>query len=170
MIATGKAAEPGFEAEYVDLFALAQRSAQRVVGDPHRAEDIAAETLARTLASWSRVRTYSRPFVVRVATNLALDQVRRRKPPLERMLDDRGPEDDVLARLVLDAALRQLSRRQRQVLVLRYVLGLGEADVAEVLRINAGTVKMHVHRGLESLRRRLGVDLEEVCDAAPVTA
>lgn len=162
------AGEADFERAYVDLFALAQRSAYRVVGDLDTAEDIAAETLARTLASWARVRTYAVPFVVRVATNLALDHVRRRRPSPERVPAQGGPEDDVLARVVLQAALKRLSRRQRQVLVLRYVLGLGEAEVAEVLRINPGTVKVHAHRGLDSLRRRIGVDLEEVGNAAPV--
>jgi hypothetical protein len=59
---------------------LAKRAACKVVGNDATAEDIAAETLARALVAWHRVEGYAAPFVMRVATNLALDEVRRRKP------------------------------------------------------------------------------------------
>lgn len=160
----------GFEAAYVDLFVLAKRAAQRVLGNAAAAEDIAAETLARTLVAWSRVERYAEPFVVRVASNLALDEVRRRKPRLDPVPVEGAPQDEVVHRLALVAALGRLSHRQRQVLVLRYVVGLDEREVAEVLRINPGTVKVHVHRGLSSLRRRFGVVPEEVAADAAVLA
>jgi RNA polymerase sigma factor (sigma-70 family) len=154
--------EREFEAEYVGLFVLAQRAATRVVGDAGVAEEIAAETLARALMSWARIRTYCQPFVIRVATNLALDTVRRRKPRLDPVPQPGTPQDEVVVRLALVAALGRLSHRQRQVLVLRYVIGLDEREVADVLHINPGTVKTHLRRGLESLRRRFGVVPEEV--------
>jgi RNA polymerase sigma factor (sigma-70 family) len=175
MNAIAKACEHGFEAEYVGLFVLAQRAAQRVVGSVDQAEDLAAETLARTLASWSRVHSYAEPFVIRVATNLALDEVRKRKrrwdlDQLPRPQSVSAPQEDVVPRLVLVAALGRLSARQRQVLVLRYVIGLNEQEVADVLRIDAGTVKVHTRRGLASLRRRYGVIPEEVTSAASATS
>jgi RNA polymerase sigma factor (sigma-70 family) len=159
MIAT---IEREFEAEYVGLFVLAQRAAARVVGDASVAEEIAAETLARALVKWARVQSYCQPFVIRVATNLALDTVRRRTPRLDPVAPPDAPEDGVLIRLALVAALGRLSHRQRQVLVLRYVIGLDEREVADVLQINPGTVKTHVRRGLQALRRRFGVVPEEV--------
>jgi RNA polymerase sigma factor (sigma-70 family) len=159
MIATS---ERNFEAEYVDLFVLAQRAATRVVGDSGVAEEIAAETMARTLVKWARVQSYCQSFVVRVATNLALDSVRRRKPRLDAVPPAGTPEDELVARLALVAALGRLSHRQRQVLVLRYVVGLDEREIADALQINPGTVKTHVRRGLQALRRRFGVVPEEV--------
>jgi RNA polymerase sigma factor (sigma-70 family) len=169
--AIDKARERGFEAEYVGLFVRAQRAAARVVGSADEAEDLAAETLARTLASWSRVQTYAEPFVIRVATNLAIDEVRKRKRKwnLEQLPPPPGPQEEIAPRLVLVAALGRLSARQRQVLVLRYVVGLNEQEVADVLRIDPGTVKVHVRRGLASLRRRYGVVAEEVTSAAAAT-
>jgi RNA polymerase sigma factor (sigma-70 family) len=168
MSGAAAAPSPGFEAEYLELFVLAKRAAHRVVANAAGAEDIAAETLARTLVAWHKVERYAQPFVIRVATNLALDEVRRRKPRLDPVPQAGAPQDDVVHRLALVAALGRLSHRQRQVLVLRYVVGLDEREVAEVLRIDPGTVKVHVHRGLISLRRRFGVVPQEVADAVVV--
>lgn len=172
MGAITRAYEHGFEAEYLGLFVLAQRAAHRVVGNVDQAEDLAAETLARTLSSWSRVQGYAEPFVIRVATNLALDEIRKRKRRwnLDHLPPPHSPQEDVAPRLVLVAALGRLSARQRQVLVLRYVVGLNEQEVADVLRIDPGTVKVHVRRGLASLRRRYGVAPEEVTSATPATS
>ena len=57
-------------------------------------------------------------------------------------------------RVVLDA-VRSLPDRQREVLVLRYWLDLGEAEIAEVLGIAPGTVKTHARRGLDALAAHL---------------
>jgi RNA polymerase sigma-70 factor (sigma-E family) len=54
------------------------------------------------------------------------------------------------------AALARLPRRRREVLVLRYYLGLSEADIAAVLGISPGTVKSTAARGLAALARDLG--------------
>jgi len=58
-------------------------------------------------------------------------------------------------RLVL-AALAALPGRRREVLVLRFYLGLPVSEVAAVLGISQGSVKSATARGLESLARRLG--------------
>ncbi len=58
------------------------------------------------------------------------------------------------ARLGL-AALRGLSERQREVLVLRYWADLSEAEIAAALGISAGSVKTHAHRGTVALARIL---------------
>lgn len=144
----------------MELFVRAQRVARRIAGEP-AAEDIAAETLTRALVGWRRVRAYPQPWVTRVATNLALDTVRRRQPavalPTSEELDEA-----VVRRLALVAGLRRLSRRQREVLVLRYVLGLEEAEIAPVLGLSPGTVSTHTRRGLAAMRRRFAADPEEV--------
>jgi RNA polymerase sigma factor (sigma-70 family) len=53
-------------------------------------------------------------------------------------------------------ALTRLPRRRREVLVLRYYLGLSEAEIAAVLGISAGTVKSTAARALAALARDLG--------------
>ena len=54
------------------------------------------------------------------------------------------------------AALAALPSRRREVLVLRYWLGLTEAEIAAVLGISTGTVKSTAARGLAALARELG--------------
>src|ERR1039457_4839608 len=54
------------------------------------------------------------------------------------------------------AALRRLPRRRREVLVLRYYLGLSEAEIAAVLGISSGTVKSTAARAMAALARHLG--------------
>ena len=53
---------------------------------------------------------------------------------------------DTAVRLALDAVLRQLTRRQRAVIVLRYYEDLPEAEVAEILGCSVGTVRSQTHR------------------------
>ena len=54
------------------------------------------------------------------------------------------------------AAVARLPRRRREVLVLRYWLGLPEAEIAAVLGISPGTVKLTAARGIAALARQLG--------------
>ena len=54
------------------------------------------------------------------------------------------------------AAIRRLPDRQREALVLRYYLDLGEEDIARTMRISRGTVKSTISRALAALGRILG--------------
>ena len=66
------------------------------------------------------------------------------------------PADRQALGSLIRSALAALPRRQRAVLVLRYLEDLPEASVAELLGCSAGTVKTHAHRGLRALRASLG--------------
>ncbi len=138
------------------------RTAWLLVGDAHRAEELAQAALVRTYATWDRIRNddplgYAR----RVLANLRVDTWRRRRrevlsppdllpdraaPEAERHVDDR----DLLVR-----ALALLTPRQRRIVVLRHLVGLPEADVAAALGISVGTVKSTASRGLATLRATL---------------
>ena len=67
-----------FEDAYDSMQRSAYRVAYRLLGDRTAAEDVAAEALARAYARWSLVSGHARPWVVTVATNLALDVGRKR--------------------------------------------------------------------------------------------
>src|SRR4051812_16125029 len=100
-----------------------------MLGNRAAAEDVVAEAFARALARWSKVEhlDHRDAWVHRVAINLALDTLRRPPPPIERPGPDEGSEPArAELRLVLTAALRRLSRRQREAVVLRYLGGLSE--------------------------------------------
>src|SRR5438105_10692468 len=151
--------DDSFEEAFDHLFARAERVAFRLLGNAAAAEDVAAETLMRTFADWPRVRNleYRDAWVLRVATNLAIDACRRRKLPVQ--LAAAASEEDVIALgLTLAAALSSLPRRQRDAVALHYLSGFSDEEVAQALGIAVGTVKTHIHRGMEALRRALGDD------------
>ncbi len=151
-----------FEGAFDDLFERARWLATRLLGDRAAGEDTAAEALARTWLHWTKVRglDYRVAWVLQVTNNLCLDQLRRRRAVVTVACCP-DPTDVVALRLALAAALRTLPRRQREVVVLRHLADLPETEVASVLGITAGTVGAHLHRGLASLRGRLGDDREE---------
>jgi RNA polymerase sigma factor (sigma-70 family) len=141
-----------FDSAFVRLFVLAARTARRLLRDEARAEDVAAETLARAFARWSHVEPFAEQWVTRVAVNLALDGLRREARRKEVPPADVSPEDPT-SRLAVEAALARLPRRQREAVVLRYALDLDEATAADVLGISVPTLHTHVKRALARLRR-----------------
>ena len=150
-----------FEEAFEDLYARAYGVAYQLLGRRSESEDVAQETLARAFVRWRRIRSYAEAWVVRVAGNLAIDAWRRRQR-VETNADAEsrgafapGPDGQ---RVDLHRALDTLSRRQREVLVLRFLADLPEADVAKVLGCSVGSVKQHASRGLAILRTSMAVD------------
>jgi RNA polymerase sigma-70 factor (sigma-E family) len=132
-----------------------------LTGDRAQAEDLAQEALVRAWWRWARVRTLDRPetYVRKVLVNRHRSLLRRvllearhaGRTREEGAYLPAGGEDG----LVLGAAVRRLSPRQRAVLVLRYHEDLTEAEVARLLRLPLGTVKTLARRGLAKLRAEL---------------
>jgi RNA polymerase sigma-70 factor (sigma-E family) len=155
----------GYEEQFEHLYARAYGVAYQLLGRRPEAEDVAQETLARCFVHWRKVRDYAEAWVVRVAGNLAIDAWRRNRR-IDATVDDvstattptPGPDPQ---RVDLHRALRQISRRQREVLVLRFLADLPEAEVARALGCSVGSVKQHAARGLAALRTTAGLELEE---------
>lgn len=151
--------EDFFRREYRPAF----RVANRILGNVTEAEDVAAEALARALALWHQIShlRYREAWVLRVATNAALD-VARRKPRGSHSPEPGEFEDALIIRVALVTALETLPKRQREVIMLRYLAGLPEDDVASCLGLSVNSVKKHRQRGIAVLRARLGSGLEGV--------
>lgn len=143
-----------FEALFDEAFDHCCAVARRIVRDDAVAEELAAEAFARAWARWWWLaRQPARiGWVVRVTTNLALDAVRRKRPPVEAAAAAVAPDEAVVLRDALAAALRALPQRQRAAIALRYLADLPEAEVAAAMGVSAGSVKTHLHRGLATLR------------------
>lgn len=155
------------------------RALDLVCGDLGRAEELAQEALVRLWQHWPRVRRLERPaaWLHRVAMNLAVSDHRRRGAErralgrvASRALVDAQPGDDGADEGPVRAALARLPERQRIAIVLRYLLDLPVADVAEVLELSPGAVRALTFRAVEALRADLAfadppfvpdVDLEE---------
>lgn len=134
-------------------------------GDLDAAADAADEALVRALERWSRVRAMDSPeaWTLTVGRNLLRRRFRRRTHE-RRLIEDRPTtETDDFSGQVDDAvtvwdAVAGLSPRERETLALRYVMGLTEAEVADVLGAPAGTVSASLTRARRRLRGVLGRD------------
>jgi RNA polymerase sigma-70 factor (ECF subfamily) len=134
------------------------------VGNQHDAEDLTTLTFMRMIVSLPRYRPSSTPFAAwlfRIAHNLAVDHFRAAARARARI--GRAParhvsaEDEaltVLDREVVRGELAMLSLGQREVLTLKFVCGLTNAEVASVLSKTEGAVKALERRALRTLQRR----------------
>jgi RNA polymerase sigma-70 factor (sigma-E family) len=153
-----------FRQHYAELVRLAVM----LVGDRPTAEDVVQEVFAKLHARRDRLRPRGDPLAYVRACVLNACRTTLRRRAVLRPFGGRGPlpdlphesaEHEVIqaeGRRQVLAALATLPRRRREVLVLRYYLGLREAEIAEVLGITPGTVKSTAARGLGALARALG--------------
>ncbi len=142
-----------------------------IVRDHHDAEDVTQQVFAKLITAISKYEPRGVPFVawlLRMSHNVAVDAVRaRRTTPAEEIF---GPDDAICDEAPerarsLHAALQTLPQDQREVVVLRHVLGLSPVEIAEQLgRTNSSVYGLH-HRG----RRALCAELERL-DSTPLTA
>lgn len=102
-------------------------------------------------------------WAYRIATNACLDELRRRRrrpqpglPDLDRAEPVPAGDETVADRLAVDAALAALPPDFRAAVVLRDLLRLDYAEIAEVLGIPPGTVRSRIARGRAVLARVLG--------------
>jgi RNA polymerase sigma-70 factor, ECF subfamily len=120
------------------------------------------EAFARASIRWARLRAYDAPeaWVRRVATNLAtsgLRRARRQLAALARLGTAAAEPPGSTDRLAIEAGLRRLPLRHRQVLVLHHGADLPVDEVARQLRVPIGTVKSRLARA----RAALGAYLED---------
>jgi RNA polymerase sigma-70 factor (ECF subfamily) len=144
--------------------------ALRLAGCPAEGEDLAAEAFLRAyraLRGYDEARLRSlrlRPWLLTIVRNTARNRARdARRRPAPPPSGERGEEaaggssveeqvEQNEAQRRLGALLAQLPDVQRLAVVLRHVVGLPTAEVAEVLGCPEGTAKSHVSRGLRRLR------------------
>ena len=144
------------------------RLALLLVGDRASAEDVVQDVFTRLctrgrVLEQDRVLAYIRAAVMNGCRSMLRRRALARRVTITRTTAWRDTQESaehtvILAedrRLVL-AALAALPGRRREVLVLRFYLGLPVAEVAAMLGISQGSVKSATARGLESLARRLG--------------
>jgi RNA polymerase sigma-70 factor (sigma-E family) len=136
-----------------------------LVHDQAAAEDVVQDAFVAMHGRWSRLRdpdkalAYLRQAVVNRSRStlrhrVVVERHARTSSAGDVAVD--GPTVGGARRDAVRDALRQLSERQREVLVLRYYLDWSEAQIADALGISRGAVKAHAHRGSAALRELLG--------------
>jgi RNA polymerase sigma-70 factor, ECF subfamily len=159
----------------VDLFKdKIYRHCYRMVGDGHEAEDLAQETFLR---AYRNISKYNNEFkfstwIYRIATNLCIDRLRKKKP--DYYLDAEVPgtdganmysqlsADDPLPEQVvtenerwneLQEEIMKLPEKYRTAIVLKYVEDLSLEEISQIMDIPVPTVKTRIHRGREALKK-----------------
>jgi RNA polymerase sigma-70 factor (ECF subfamily) len=149
------------------------RYALRLTRRTDAAEDVAQETLLRGLRNQTKLREprAARLWLLRIATNVWNDQLRKSKVPVQSFeCEPPCPRPTAIAtyderenvRLAL-AAMDALPPRQRQVLYLATCEELSHADIADVLGIEAEAVKSNLSLARKQMRLRLRDIYEAVC-------
>ncbi|MXG88177.1 SigE family RNA polymerase sigma factor [Nocardioides flavescens] len=163
----GQDATPGLPSftEFVEVaWPGLYRTAYLLLGDHQLAEDLVQDALAKTYASWRRVRepaaarAYARTVLVNTAASWFRRRSWRREWPTDE-LPETATGHDPSDRPAVVAALRTLPPRQRAVVVLRYFDDLSVREVADTLGISEGTVKSQTSHALDRLRVALGDDV-----------
>lgn len=145
------------------------RYAHLLCGDGARAEDLVQDALVKVHRRWAAGADVAAPFAYtrRAVTNEYLSWRRRLTnhevpgPVPDRAVAAHG--DAQAERDLVWAVIRDLPRRQRVVLVLRYYEDLGDREIAEVLGVAEGTVRSLASRAFAALR-----DHPDLTDHEPV--
>ena len=152
-------ADDGFDAFVRGAQSRLVRYADLLCGDRGRAEDLVQHALVKTYLAWQRVASGSPETYARtVISHANIDWWRRRKwreTPTEVVPDHAIGTDhasDYVRRDAIMRALALLTRRERTMVVLRFLYGMTEPEVAAELGCAVGTVKSGTARGLAKLR------------------
>ncbi|SDJ09458.1 RNA polymerase sigma factor SigW [Alteribacillus bidgolensis] len=164
-------------AELVDLYKdKVFQIAYRMTGNSYEAQDMAQESFLRAYAnleSYDEKRKFS-TWLFRITTNLCIDRLRKKKPDYSLDAELQGtegltgysqvaaseklPEEQVVTMEMQQWVQREISYlppKYRSAIILRYIEGLPIKQISEILDLPANTVKTHIHRGREALRKRL---------------
>ncbi|BBD07109.1 RNA polymerase sigma factor [Desulfovibrio ferrophilus] len=133
----------------------------RFLGDAHEAADVAQETFLRifTNAATYTPGTSFRAWAMRIARNLCLDYVRKKKPLLVEQLPEQPDHDTPMHAAIrqetadaLAQAVRRLPESQRTALILRHNEGLRYDEIAMAMDVTVSAVESLLVRARKALR------------------
>jgi RNA polymerase sigma-70 factor (sigma-E family) len=142
------------------------RSAWLLCGDPHRAEDLTQETLAKVCAQWGprlqNPAAYAHTTLVRTYISAQRRRSSHEQPWAEVPESPVVGGDDADLRLALRAALAALEPVDRAVVVLRYLNDVPVDEVGRLLGLSPTAVRSRAMRALARVRATLGHHLPDL--------
>jgi RNA polymerase sigma-70 factor, ECF subfamily len=131
-----------------------------IVRDDHEAEDVTQQVFAKLMTAIVKYDDRGVPFfawLLRLARNLAIDQLRaNRLTPTENVIDPGTSSSNDMDRAeTVRTALATLPAEQRQVVLLRHVVGLTPGEIADRMGRTEGSIHGLHHRGRRALQREL---------------
>jgi len=162
-----------FEGFYRDHLRDVYSYAYYKVGNHHDAEDLTEQAFLQAYRHFDRAQRESdgrplRPWVIRIAHNLASNYYRDRSRRPQTPLDSTEPlaaRHDTVAiaegreelRQVM-ANLEHLSDDRREALIMRFALGMDNREIARALGRSDGATKVLIHRAIKQLQEEMGDD------------
>ena len=146
------------------------------VGNHHDAEDLTEQTFLQAYRHFDRAQRESngrplRPWLIRIAHNLAANYYRDRSRKPQTQLEDAAivsaphdTEDLVEGRQELQDVLEGVSKLpddRREALIMRFALGMDNREIARALDRSEGATKVLIHRAIKQLEQGLKEDLDE---------
>ncbi len=159
------------DAEFSELYKAHLRDvysyAYYRIGNHHDAEDLTEQTFLQAYRHFERARAESdgrplRPWLIRIAHNLAANLYRDRSRRPQTPIDDttvlsamHTTEDlvegrDELARII--AGIKQLPEERREALIMRFALGMDNREIARAMGKTDGATKVLLHRAIKQLQ------------------
>lgn len=147
-------------------------------GNTYDAEDLTAKTFFQALTNLQRYRIQGAPFAAwlyRIAHNIVAnwhrDSGRRQAIQLDGLVELKDPCDDPVAvaeakeeKSELRGVIARLPADRQQLLILKFVEQMANAEIAQVMGRTEGAVKALLHRTIESLKNELARSREEMQD------
>ena len=167
------ARESAFQRLYEDYATRIFNYALRMVGDHDRAADIAQDTFIKAYRKLDTLTDpgAARSWLYRIATNTALDAMRRSRHtvridegedrPVEQPDGGPGPETQVLSGLLderIGRSLLHLKPNHRQCLILSDIEDMSAAQIGEVMGMTGGAVRVLLCRARGEMRRLLAAE------------
>jgi len=143
--------DTSFDTFFRHLYPSARLVALRLTGSVRAAEAVAIEAFTDALVKWRRVRDlpHRDAWVMRRAVDDALERARHETPSVRS--EDEEPE----VRRALVAALGELPRRQRDVVLLHHLARLPLPEVAAAIGISPDDARAELHQAVAGLRALL---------------
>ena len=146
------------------------------VGNHHDAEDLTEQTFLQAYRHFDRAQRESdgrplRPWLIRIAHNLAAnfyrDRSRRPQTPIDdttvlstmHTTEDLVEGRDELARII--EAIKELPEERREALIMRFALGMDNREIARALGRSEGATKVLIHRAIKQLEESLEGESDE---------
>ena len=144
----------------------------RHLGDQDTSKELTSEAFKRLVHTCRKkkiVKEQALPWLYRTAHNLLIDHYRKQNHrnhlPLREDLAEKSmlpPEivDKKISETYIRKALKNLTAEQRTIIVLKYLEGKSNQEIADILGKSIGAVKSMQHRALNALRRMLSEVME----------
>ena len=165
--------EAEFDRLFTEFSGPIYNYALRMIGDADRAADVTQDTFIKAYRKLDTLTdpAAARAWLYRIATNTAIDAMRRARHtvrmdadedhPVEQPDGGPGPETQVLSGLLderIGRALLHLKPNHRQCLILSDIEGMSAAQIGEVMELTGGAVRVLLCRARGEMRRLLAAE------------